>query len=149
MAARSQDDLPANRARMDTVGRIKRDVVVDGDRFWTLFDAGAVNTYVTEEVASRCPSLPSPRIEGVRLGGQTHQPQRLCFFACLVEGLQMHGRPSHPGDRKRRRRSPIQILLEALTMREWRIIPVPQEERLELTNYPHPFVEFLAEGQSS
>ena len=37
---------------------------------------------------------------------------------------------------------PIEILFGALAMQQWGIRPVPDEERLDLTNYPEEFVEF-------
>ena len=37
---------------------------------------------------------------------------------------------------------PIEILFGALAMQQWRIRPVPDEERLYLTHYPEVFVEF-------
>lgn len=143
MAAKRHDDLPDKQTRVETVGRIKRDVIVDGEPFWTLFDTGAVNTFVTEEVASHCVTLPAPTRLGVRLGGQVHQIDQLCALVCLVEGLPIHTlaqvlREIGPDENGR----PIQILLGALAMQQWRIIPIPEEERLDMTHYPHTFVEF-------
>jgi hypothetical protein len=37
---------------------------------------------------------------------------------------------------------PIEILFGALAMQQWGIRPVPDEERLDLSNYPDEFVEF-------
>ena len=36
----------------------------------------------------------------------------------------------------------IDVLIGALTMQEWGIRPIPDEERLDMTHYPKEFVEF-------
>lgn len=37
---------------------------------------------------------------------------------------------------------PIEIPFGALAMQQWGIRPIPNEERLDLSHYPHEFVEF-------
>lgn len=37
---------------------------------------------------------------------------------------------------------PIDVLFGALAMQQWGIRPVPDEERLDLSNYPEAFTEF-------
>lgn len=39
----------------------------------------------------------------------------------------------------------IEVLIGSLAMEEWRIHPVPHEERLDFTHYPKKFVEFWTE----
>lgn len=125
------------------MGRVRANVVVDGNGFWALFDTGARNTYVIEEVASRLPTSLLPRMEGVALGGRTHQVQKLCILSCLVEGQPVtvlaRVLPEIGTDEDGRR---IEVLIGALAMQEWGIVPIPQEERLDLTHYPTVFTEF-------
>ena len=45
------------------MGRVRSNVVIEGDSFWALFDTGARNTYVVEEVASRLPTFLLGRAE--------------------------------------------------------------------------------------
>lgn len=39
------------------MGRVREEVEVDGYRCWALFDTGAMNTFVVEEVASLLPTF--------------------------------------------------------------------------------------------
>jgi hypothetical protein len=126
------------------MGRVRANVVTGGNTFWALFDTGARNTYVVEEVASRLPTSSMDNQEPVALGGKIHRVDKLCLLSCLVEGLPIHVHarvlPEIGTDEDGRR---IEVLLGALAMQEWGIAPIPQEERLDMTHYPREFVEFL------
>lgn len=109
-----------------------------------MFDTGARNTYVTEEVAALLTSVPLTTPEPVALGGRAHRVDRICLLSCEVEGLPIHLEarvlPDIGTDEEGRR---IHILLGALAMQQWGITPVPREERLDMTHYPKEFVEFF------
>jgi hypothetical protein len=127
----------------DTVGRVRSNVAIGDRTFWTLFDTGAMNTYIVGEVASLLPTFPLGRREPVSLGGSVQQVETTCLLTCLVEGLPVRVLarvlPEIGNDEQGRR---IEILLGALAMQEWGITPIPKEERLDMTHYPKVFVEF-------
>lgn len=132
------------------MGRVRRNVVVADRPFWALFDTGARNSYVVEEVASLLPTLPLDREEPVALAGRVHQVDKECVLSCLVEGLPIRARARVLSDIGRDEDGrPIEILLGALAMQEWGIAPIPREERLDMTHYPREFVEFVAMEQRS
>jgi hypothetical protein len=126
------------------MGRVRREVAVAGRSFWALFDTGAMNTYVVEDVAALLLSFPVEPPEPVALGGRTHQIEKGCVLFCLVEGLpirvQARVLPEIGTDERGKR---IDVLVGALAMQEWSIVPVPREERLDMTHYPRAFVEFV------
>lgn len=128
------------------MGRVRSNVMVEGRPLWALFDTGTRNTYVTEDVATPLPTFPLPTPEPVALAGSVHRVDQICLFSCAVEGLPIHLEarvlPEIGTDEQGRR---IQVLLGALAMRQWGITPVPREERLDMTNYPREFVEFVDE----
>lgn len=126
------------------MGRVRRDVVVAGRNFWALFDTGARNTYVVEDVAALLPTFPVEPAEPVALAGRTHQIEKICLLSSLVEGLPIRVQARvlveiGTDDQGKR----IEVLLGALAMQEWGIVPIPHEERLDVTHYPREFVEFL------
>ena len=126
------------------MGRVRSNVVIDDKSFWALFDTGARSTYVIEEVAAQLPTFPLRRAEGVALGGRTHRVDRVCLLSCLVEGLQIETLArvlSEIGTDEDGKR--IEVLVGALTMQEWGIVPVPPDERLDMTRYTTQFVEFF------
>lgn len=125
------------------MGRVKSEVVVEGTGFWALFDTGAINTYVTGEVASLLPTFALERPEPVGLGRSVRSVEKDCRLMCLVEGLPVRvlaGVLPEIGTDERGRR--IDILVGALAMQQWGIVPIPREERLDMTHYPETFVEF-------
>jgi hypothetical protein len=126
------------------MGRIRRPISVRGNKYWTLFDSGARNTYVIPAVAQHgeVANLPMPR--STALGGKTHQVTQTCLLFADIDG--------HPVDThasvideigKDEDGRPIDILFGALAMQEWGIrLDVPNE-RLDLTHYSRDFVEFV------
>jgi hypothetical protein len=126
------------------MARVRANVVVKGKDFWALFDTGAGNTYVVEEVASLLPTFDLEKPESVALGGKVHQVKKDCRLTCLVEGLpirvQARVLPEIGIDEKGKK---IEILIGSLAMEEWGITPIPQEERLDMTHYPKEFTEFF------
>lgn len=125
------------------MGRVKANISIDGQDYWTLFDGGAINTYVVEDIASRLPTFESERPEPVALGGKTHSITRKCLLTCLVEGfpIQTLARVlKEIGEDEKGKR--IEVLIGSLTMEEWGITPIPKEKRLDMTHYPREFVEY-------
>ncbi|MFQ6092709.1 MAG: hypothetical protein ACE5OR_08520, partial [bacterium] len=69
------------------MARLRTNVIVAGRNCWTLFDGGARNTYVVDDLASLLPTFESERVEPVSLGGEVHKVTKKCWLTCLVEGL--------------------------------------------------------------
>jgi len=125
------------------MGRVRAEVVVNGRNCWTLFDTGARNTYVVQDLTSVLPTFELERVELVSLGGKLHKVTKECRLTCLVEGLPVRTLArvlEEIGEDEEGRR--IEILFGALTMQEWGIRPIPDEERLDMTHYPKEFVEY-------
>jgi hypothetical protein len=123
--------------------RVRANVIVVGRNCWTLFDGGARNTYVVQDLASLLPIFELEKPEPVSLGGRVHKVMRECRLTCLVEGLHVrtHARVLEEiGTDEEGKR--IEILIGALAMQEWGIRPIPDEERLDMTHYPKEFIEF-------
>ncbi len=125
------------------MSRVFGTIHVNGERFRTLFDSGATNSYVTADVARRfSPTrLPVPRPTGI--GGEPRQISEVCVSMGKLEGKPIEAEAyvldEIGRDEKGRR---IDILFGALAMQKWNIIIVPKEERLDLSHYPTEFIEF-------
>jgi hypothetical protein len=125
------------------MGRVRANIEVEGRSCWALFDTGARNTYVAEDIAALIPTFGLENPESVALGGKTHSISKRCLLSCTVGGLPIwtHARIlekiGEDEDGKE-----IEVLIGALTMQEWGIRPIPDEERLDMTHYPKEFVEF-------
>jgi hypothetical protein len=125
------------------MSRVFGSIQVDGRRCRTLFDSGATNTYITAEASAGLPrtQLPVPRPAGI--GGKTRQATELCFVVGTLEGRPIEVKAYVLDEIGRDTQGqPIDILFGAVAMREWNIIIVPKEERLDLTHCPSEFIEF-------
>jgi len=103
-----------------------------------------------QEVASLLLTIELDKPQPIALGGERYQVKQGCHLTCLVEGLPVwtHARVLKEigTDEDGRRR--IEVLIGALTMQEWGIRPVPDEERLDMSHYPKEFIEFLEVGNN-
>ncbi len=125
------------------MGRIRKYIDVGERKCWALFDTGARNTYVVNEVASSLQTFDFPEPNPVSLGGKAHSVLKGCTLICKVEGYNVvvHGRilddiGTDEDDKK------IEILIGALAMQEWGIRPIPDKEILDMSHYPKEFIEF-------
>ncbi|MBU0568374.1 hypothetical protein KJ693_00800 [bacterium] len=125
------------------MGRIRRYVEVGEHKYWTLFDTGARNTYVAKEVSLNLPTFDLPEVNPVSLGGKLHNVVKYSNLTCKVEGYHVlaHARVLDEIGRDEDGKK-IEVLMGALTMQEWGIIPVPEKESLDMSHYPKEFVEF-------
>ena len=125
------------------MGRVRANIAIADQSFWALFDTGATNTYVVEEVASLLLTFPMERPEPVALAGRVHRVEQGCILSCQIEGFSVWVPArvlAEIGVDEQGKR--IEILFGALAMQQWGIAPIPKEERLDMTHYPQQFVEF-------
>ena len=125
------------------MGGIRQNIDVHGRGCWALFDSGARNTYVVSKIAASLPTFDLKISEPVKLGGKEHYVDRNCWLDCTIEGLPVrgHGRVLEEIGNEEDGKE-IEILIGALTMQEWGIRLIPDEEKLDLSHYPKEFVEF-------
>ena len=71
------------------MGRIRTDIKIGDETYWTLFDSGARNTYIVEEVAAKLTTFDLPKPNPVSLGGKMHNVVKGCSLICKVEGYDM------------------------------------------------------------
>ncbi|HYT49984.1 MAG TPA: hypothetical protein VEL78_06305 [Pyrinomonadaceae bacterium] len=125
------------------MGRIKQTIKVDGMECWTLFDTGARNTYVIPSVARILKTSEMAHAFRTALGGEVKETSTAAILEGEIEGhpITTHALVLEDIGKDDNGRE-IEILFGALAMQQWGIRPVPDEERLDLSNYPEEFVEF-------
>ncbi len=125
------------------MGRIRQMIAVDGRKCWTLFDAGARNTYVTPSVAELLKTSPTPRTIRTALGRAVKETNTEAFLHAEIEAHPVSTYTLVIKDMgKDEDGKPIEILFGALAMQRWGIRLLPAEEKLDLSHYPEEFVEF-------
>ena len=125
------------------MGRIRLNVEIEGHDYWTLFDSGARNSYITEAATRGSVVIPLKEPRSFALGGKAHQIDSACFIQARVEGKPVEfqanvvdtiGKDEEGRD--------IELIFGALAMQLWGIkLDVPNE-KLDLTHLAHDFVEF-------
>lgn len=125
------------------MGRIRLSIDVDGHSFWTLFDTGSRNTYVTREVASLLGTSELKHPKRTALGGSVQELRESALLQAEIEGhsieTQTYVLEAIGNDEDGR---PIEVLLGALAMQQWGIRPIPDQERLDMSHYSSEFLEF-------
>jgi len=125
------------------MGRIRQNIEIGEKKFWALFDTGSRNTYVTENVSFQLRTDEFETSKPILLGGKTHSIKKYCDLKCKIKGHEVNTNAfvideiGHDEDGKK-----IDILIGALIMQQWGIIPVPEKEDIDMSNYPKEFVEF-------
>lgn len=125
------------------MSRVRVPIQVNGRECWALFDTGALNSYIVADAVGTLPRWRLPKPEPVALGGKAHQIEEECWLICTVEGYHVRARARIVNDiGKDEDDRRIEVLMGALAMEEWRIRPIPDEGRLDMSHYPKEFVEF-------
>ena len=125
------------------MGRVKENIKVKDREFWTLFDTGARNTYVTPAVAALLSTSQMGKPFKSALEGKTHEAVQAAVLDAEVEGCRISTHAmvldeiGHDEDGKS-----IEILFGALAMQQWGIRPIPDLEKLDMSHYSREFVEF-------
>ena len=70
------------------VGRIVKQIEIEGHPAMALFDSGAVYTYVRSSLSGNVPRQSMSRPTRVVLGGQSIEIRELCWMHGTIEGLE-------------------------------------------------------------
>ena len=136
-------DSPLSGIYHEAMGRVRRDIDIEGRSIWTLFDTGSRNTYIVESALNGLQTKNLREPKSVALGGKKHQFDRACTFEALVDGKRVVGiafildRIGKDEDGRE-----IELIFGAILMQNWGIRVCPDTESLDLSNYPEEFVEF-------
>ena len=125
------------------MGRVREHIKVNGKKCWTLFDTGARNTYIVPSVASRLVTSRLPKTFRSALGGTIKQAREAAVLNADVQGCKISTLAmviDQIGDDEDGK--PIEILFGALAMQQWGILPIPAQEKLDVTHYSRDFLEF-------
>jgi len=125
------------------MGRIRQAIQVHGRDCRTLFDSGARNSYIVPEVASLVTTSKIDQPFRSRLGGSVKEAKETAVLEAEVEGHRISFHAMVIDDiGTDQDGTPIEILVGALTMQQWGIRLLPDEEKLDLTHYPEESLEF-------
>lgn len=119
------------------MGRIYKDVILDGTKHNALFDSGSLISYILPEaVPACCECSELPRPLNARLAGKTHILKTRCLIPISIDGTDIlldtfvaEGKIGHPPDSKKE----IDILFGATGMETWGIKLNPERQNIDIT----------------
>ncbi len=123
--------------------RIVKQIEIEGKPATALFDTGSMHTYVARWLLEGVPVRTLPQPYTVALGGRTIEVTQHLSAQGTIEGLGFHTEAIPIDTLGRIDGKSIDVLIGALTMEEWEIIPNPKDGTLDLTGLKRrEFTEF-------
>jgi len=121
--------------------RILKEIEIEGKKATALFDTGSMHSYVSIQLLEGVPVRTISVPYKVALGGRIIEVKKYCSIEGKIEGLVFHSEVI-PIDEVGK---VVDVLIGALTMEEWEIIPNPREGTLDLSGLRRrEFTEFFA-----
>jgi len=118
------------------MGRIVKDLIIDGKKRKAIFDSGSVVSYVTEKALPESAVCINVSPITSRVAGSTHTLTRRCFIPSKLDGkdfdfdafvIDKLGKVQEKGD------IDLDFLIGAATMEEWAITINPREQTVDLS----------------
>lgn len=123
--------------------RIVKEIEIEGKRAMALFDTGSVHTYVSSRQLEGVPIRTLSEPYKVALGGRIIEVTRHCSVQGKIEGLLFHTEVIPVDEVGKVDGKVVDVLIGALTMEEWEIIPNPKDGTLDLSGLKRrEFTEF-------
>jgi hypothetical protein len=125
------------------MGRVRDYIHINGRKCWTLFDSGARNTYVVPEVAALLTTSRLAKPFRTALGGSVKKAKQTALLEGSIHGCAISTHAMVIDEiGKDEDGKPIEVLFGALSMQQWGIRPIPDQEKLDLSHYSKEFTEF-------
>ena len=125
--------------------RILKEIEIEGKKATALFDTGSMHTYVSSQLLEGVPVRTISVPYKVALGGRIIEVKKYCSIEGKIEGLVFHTEVIPIDEVGKVDGKVVDVLIGALTMEEWEIIPNPTEGTLDLSGLRRrEFTEFFA-----
>ena len=125
-------------------------IQVGRKRLRTLFDSETTNTFIAAKAAKGLSKTTLKFPRPGNFGGKPRLATEICILIGKLEGhwLDLGAYLLDEVGRDERGR-PIDLIVGVLGMRQWNIVLVPNEKRLDLRHFPKEFIEFPEKGAAS
>jgi hypothetical protein len=114
------------------MGRIVKEIEIEGQRAVALFDAGATFTYVRDGLVTQAPRRSVVPPVRVALGGQSIQIREQCLMVGKIEGLDFSTDAVPVADLGRADGHALDAIIGARTLEQWEIRLDPKTGVLDL-----------------
>ena len=125
------------------MGRIIKDIDIEGRRAKALFDNGAVYSYVLSSMVRKAPRRRAKPRTTVALGGRSIEIREICLIQGKIEGLDFHTDVVPVSQLGVADGHELDVIIGARTMEQWQIKLDPYSGTLDLDGLRrHEFVEY-------
>lgn len=114
------------------MGRIIKDIEIEGQPAVALFDTGATYTCVRSSLVGNVPKRTVAQPARVTLGGREVDIRKLCFVEGKIEGLDFFTDAVSVADIGRADGHDLDVLIGARTMEQWEMKLDPSTGTLDL-----------------
>ncbi len=114
------------------MGRIIKEIEIEGQRAVALFDTGATYTYVREALVAGAPRNPVKTPVRVVLGGQSIEVREVRVFNGKIEGLDFFADAVPVADLGHGDGHALDAIIGARTMEQWELRLDPKTGALDL-----------------
>ncbi len=124
--------------------RILKEIEIEEKKTTALFDTGAIHTYIENYLVQNMPIQVLDRPYKVGLGGaEIIEVKKHCLIQGKIEGLEFATSAIPVDDLGKADGKKIDIIIGALTMEEWELIPNPKDGTLDLSGLKRrTFIEY-------
>ncbi len=115
------------------MSRIIKEIEIEGQPAFALFDTGAINTYVERGLVQIVPVRTVPKPYTVTLGGKRIEVKEVCTILGKIEGLDFDTEAIPVVEIGKIDGKEVTVIIGALTMEKWEIKLDPKNGELDLT----------------
>jgi hypothetical protein len=124
--------------------RIIKEIEIEGKKAIALFDTGSTHTYVLNKFLKGVPIRRLSEPYKIALGGRVIEVEEVSLIEGKIEGFGFHTEVIPIDEIGKVNGKAVDVLIGALTMEEWEIIPNPKDASLDLSGLKRrEFTEFL------
>jgi predicted aspartyl protease len=125
------------------MGRIVKEIEIEGKRAIALFDTGAYHSYVCKKFVSKIPKL-SVRPYTIGLGGRSIIVDQICVVRGKIDGFDFDTKAVPVDEIGKSDGYTLDVIIGALMMEEWEIKLDPKTGTLDLEGLRRrEFTEFI------
>jgi len=114
------------------MGRIIKEIEVEGHPAMALFDTGAMHTYILDRLLLDVPKRTVARPYKVSIGGREIEVHELCVALGKIEGLDFDAEAVPIDHLGRADGHELDVIIGVLTMEKWEIAVNPKDQTLDL-----------------
>lgn len=114
------------------MGRIIKEIEIEGKPGIALFDTGSIHTYIRTKFLMEVPKRTILKPYRVALGGREIQVKELCVILGKIEGLEFDAEAVPNDEIGRADGYELDAIIGALTMEKWEIKIDPKKHELDL-----------------